>query len=198
MIRNTSKFKRPDWLFGGNPKAIEEQEAQGQKELVETSEGDIAQLPARGNSCDAKEIYETLGFEVLKETEGDNLFLQVKMKSGWKVEATDHSMWTKLVDPKGNERTSIFYKAAFYDRDSFINPLVTRYYITSDYKENASETKDFTQFIRVKDRITGDILFEREGGAIDTYKIDRKTREKTCRKYLKKNFPKWEDPLAYW
>ena len=36
-IVNTSKNSKPDWLFGGNPSAIENQEAQGQKEILGVS-----------------------------------------------------------------------------------------------------------------------------------------------------------------
>ena len=53
--------------------------------------------------------------------EVDDLFVEVTLPAGWKKEATDHSMWSKLVDDKGRERASIFYKAAFYDRDAHIN-----------------------------------------------------------------------------
>src|SRR6185436_8068032 len=35
--------------------------------------------------------------------------------------ATDHSMYTDLVDDKGRVRASIFYKAAFYDRKADIS-----------------------------------------------------------------------------
>jgi hypothetical protein len=44
----------------------------------------------------------------------------VSLPPGWKVVPTDHSMWSDLVDAKGEKRASIFYKAAFYDRDAFI------------------------------------------------------------------------------
>ena len=102
---------RPDYLFGGNPKAIEAQEARGQQELVKSSS-----LPTQGLG----DIADKLGIEVIGQVSGDRLFSEVRLPPGWAVKATDHSMWSKLVDDQGVERASIFYKAAFYDRDAFI------------------------------------------------------------------------------
>ena len=122
MITNTAKKPNFSWLFGGNPSAIEAQEAEGQAELVKSS-----QLPAKVNSphgADILEKYKELGIEVLGKTDGDELFLNVKLPEGWAVQPTDHSMWSKLVDVDGNEIASIFYKAAFYDRDAFVNFIV--------------------------------------------------------------------------
>ena len=43
------------------------------------------------------------------------------MPNGWKKQATDHSMWSELIDDKGKVRATIFYKAAFYDQRAFLN-----------------------------------------------------------------------------
>jgi len=45
----------------------------------------------------------------------------VELPIGWKKRSTGHSMWNDLVDDKGRVRATFFYKAAFYDRDAFIN-----------------------------------------------------------------------------
>lgn len=106
-------------VMGGNPDAIEEQEANGQKELTQAS-----QLPVKVNApsgVDAILEYEKLGIKVIGKSDGDDLFFNVEIPNGWKIELTDHSMWTKLKDSEGNVKASIFYKAAFYDRDAFIN-----------------------------------------------------------------------------
>lgn len=119
MITDTSKKQHPEWLFGMNPGAIEAQEAQGQKELVQSS-----QLPAKVNSpygINAADKYKELGITVVDKTDGDRLFLDVVLPDGWAIKPTDHSMWSHLVNENGEEVASIFYKAAFYDRDAFIN-----------------------------------------------------------------------------
>ena len=53
----------------------------------------------------------------------------VKLPAGWKKQATDHSMWSKLLDESGAVVASIFYKAAFYDRIAEMNcaPYCRRY-----------------------------------------------------------------------
>jgi hypothetical protein len=119
MITNTAQNPNPEWLFGRNPNAIEAQEAQGQKELAKSS-----QLPVKVNSprgANATEQYQALGIKVVGKSKWDDVFLDVELPEGWAIKPTDHSMWSKLVDAEGNERASIFYKAAFYDRDAFIN-----------------------------------------------------------------------------
>jgi len=114
MITNTSKTPRHDWLFGMNPGAIEKQEAQGQREFVEST-----LLPTDFNFC-KKEDFEALGFKFGEPVEGDPMFCEATLPDGWKKRATDHSMWSEIVDDTGKVRAMIFYKAAFYDRDAFI------------------------------------------------------------------------------
>jgi hypothetical protein len=112
MIENTTKNPRPEWLGGGDPESIERQEAQGQRQLVVSS-----QLPARGLF---PEDAARCGIHVLQPSPGDPLFLDVVLPTGWTLKPTDHAMWSELVDDTGVKRASIFYKAAFYDRDAFI------------------------------------------------------------------------------
>jgi len=115
-ITNTSKQRQEDWLFGGNPNAIEAQEQYGQRELVKSS-----QLPAENNrSVSTVAEYEKLGIKVIGKSEGDELFVDVKLPEGWKIEATGHSMWSDLNNEKGEQVASIFYKAAFYDRRAHV------------------------------------------------------------------------------
>lgn len=119
-ITNTENSPRPEWLMGGNPNAIEAQEKQGQDEL--TAKREICQLPAKINPNGWPEHeYPKLGIEVIGRTKGDNLFFDVRLPKGWEIKPTAHSMWSELVDETGKERASIFYKAAFYDREAFIN-----------------------------------------------------------------------------
>jgi hypothetical protein len=102
---------------GDSTNMVLEQEAQGQTELVNSEV-----LPTRINSphgVDVKAKLTELGFKFGNVV--DDLFQEVTLPAGWKKVATDHSMWSKVVDDQGRERISIFYKAAFYDRDAFMN-----------------------------------------------------------------------------
>lgn len=216
MIKNTSKNPMIEWLFGGNPDAIERQEKQGQKEMIEASNEGVQQLPAKGNGCNPTDIYKVLGFEVIGQSEGDPLFFDVKMKNGFSLKPTDHSMWNDLVDGKGRVRASIFYKAAFYDRDAFINPLKTRYNVRRKHFKSQKQYDDFYQ-----ERNETPIVFE----CVDCGKVIFTTTEKyftekynkdkhhewwdayheleqqqteVAAKFLDSNFPNWPDSMAYW
>ena len=105
---------------GSTEGIVERQEEQGQRSFVDSDT-----LPA---NLTGQKILEDAGVKFLGPVEGDDLFQYVELPEGWKKEATDHSMWSKLLDAEGNERASIFYKAASYDRDAFCNA------VTEDFK----------------------------------------------------------------
>ncbi len=114
-ITNTSKDElHPEWVMGGNPRAIEAQEKRGQEELINSE-----QLPCECKKED-KEKLESLGVKFGKPLENDPLFCNALLPKGWKKEGSDHDMWSYLVDDKGKRCASIFYKAAFYDRKAHI------------------------------------------------------------------------------
>lgn len=116
-ITNTSKDSvHPEWVMGGNPKAIEAQEKRGQEELVNSE-----QLPCKCIPKADKEKLESYGIKFGEPLENNPLFCNAVLPKGWKKEASDHDMWSYLVDDKGKRRASIFYKAAFYDRSAHIS-----------------------------------------------------------------------------
>lgn len=90
---------------------IEWQEAQGQRELVNSEV-----LPTEIGYHESLLTYERLGFSFGDEVDGDPLFRHATLPDGWSRKASDHSMWSGIVDERGIERVGIFYKAAFYDR----------------------------------------------------------------------------------
>lgn len=107
----------PEWVMGGNPKAIEAQEAQGQRDLVANSQLPVKCPPA------LKAALEAAGVIFGAQTPGDKLFCSATLPKGWRKQGSDHDMWSYLLDDKGQKRASIFYKAAFYDRDAFIGEV---------------------------------------------------------------------------
>ena len=89
--------------------SIEQQESRGQRELVNS---DVLPAEIHGD----RQKLENAGVIFGEPVEDDPLFINATLPDGWKKQATDHSMWSNLVDSDGNERARIFYKAAFYDR----------------------------------------------------------------------------------
>ena len=64
--------------------------------------------------------YRRLGIEVVAEV--DDLFYEVVLPDGWQVKPhSDSAYWSDIVDENGKCIGDVFYKAAFYDRDAFVN-----------------------------------------------------------------------------
>lgn len=105
-------------LIAETPGGIEAQEAQGQRDFVASDS-----LPCRIQHPDTEQAFLALGFvfgDPIPEGKSAPLFRQAKLPDGWRKVATDHSMWTNIVDSTGTPRVAIFYKAAFYDRAAFM------------------------------------------------------------------------------
>jgi hypothetical protein len=202
-------------LAFGSSGAIERMESAGQKQLTESAElplrlnafkGELdkigIQIERLPDDADydkplARPVYEKLGIKVLEST--DSLFVTVEMPEGWKVTATDHSMWNKLLDDKGRERGSIFYKAAFYDRDAFFN-LGKRFgidaYYPMDKDGNSVEYGKHTHFATAATDCGKPIhtVGVREEGNYDL----ADTHRAAAKEWLDKNYPDCENPFAYW
>jgi hypothetical protein len=91
---------------------IEGMEAQGQQQLVHSD-----RLPTKSDGDDR---YTALGFAFGTADDRDPMFRPASLPHGWHKQGSDHSMWSYVVDEHGRKRVSIFYKAAFYDRDAFM------------------------------------------------------------------------------
>jgi hypothetical protein len=114
MINTSRDERHPEWLSGGDPEAIDAQEAQGQSQLVVS---ELLPTKIRGS----RGILERAGVVFGDPLPDDPLFCRATLPPGWNKRATDHPMWSELVDETGRVRAMIFYKAAFYDRDAFVN-----------------------------------------------------------------------------
>lgn len=175
------------------PGAIEAQEARGQLELVKST-----QLPSEGMGS-IRAGLETLGFEfVLFEpsTVGeDPLFCEVRLPVGWSKRATDHSMWSELVDGKGRVRARIFYKAAFYDRRAFIR-FEARFRVDVP-DELPAESMQF-QILDNANSEDSKIPIYRT--ALLPYSSESYVEQQLeCDGWLhNQGFPDYKNPLAYW
>lgn len=167
-------------LRTGFPGGIERQEARGQQELVNSES-----LPSE---CDDKDALEAAGVVFGDPYADDKLFCPVTLPTGWKKQATDHSMHSNLVDDKGRVRARIFYKAAYYDRRADMH--ANRRYSISSYEEGGSEN---SFRVVAKD---GNAIIHEFGETAD-YNERRKLEEQATA-WLTERFPDWKSVAAYW
>ncbi|MFJ6730044.1 hypothetical protein ACIQPQ_34610 [Streptomyces sp. NPDC091281] len=140
MIRNTARdAQSPDGLLlllaaslgsGGHERVVTEQESVGQKQLV-TSDC----LPTELSGATDSHL-EALGFVLGQPARDDPLFRPATLPAGWRREASDHTMWSHVVDEHGRQRLAVFYKAAYYDRRAFMRLITLDNYV-SDCREHS-------------------------------------------------------------
>lgn len=180
--------------MGSGGAAIEAQEARGQQSFVNSTT-----LPTdiKSYDYDAKVILEVAGVKFGDVVEDDPLFQYVELPAGWEKEATDHSMWSNLIDEKGRERAKIFYKAAFYDRSASLS-LSRRYKYHRDYDRAKSEgvavcvVTDCAEAIHT----TEPIPLPGERGKCYEEVIGKV--DEIAETWLNEHYPEWKNPGAYW
>ena len=181
-----------NFIAASTPRGIEAQEAAGQKTFVSSTT-----LPRKMLHGCTREKLEQMGITFGDAV--DDLFVFVQLPIGWRKQATEHSMWSDLLDNKGRKRAAIFYKAAFYDRKAHIG-LCSRYSIDSYVPcDNGGNPVEFGQHSHALAAVQdGDITIHVVG-------ICEKSDYKTCDKHhaqairwLNEHFSEWNDPLAYW
>lgn len=215
-------------MTGENPsKAIENQEKRGQQSVVRNQRLPKKQnehripysIEQNGVECFmkreeknkiitqnnieyTKQIYTKMGIVIIDEY--DDLFWNVELPKGWEIKATNHSMWNDLFDDKGRKRATFFYKAALYDRDSFIN-FNTRFSISvshiADINSSGYEIwgkSDYQGIVKDSEKI----IFSTErvsptGNYVDDKIIQHKLREQLL-EYMNEHYPNYEDILSYW
>jgi hypothetical protein len=188
-----------NFLVAATEGGIEAQEAAGQKDFVNNST-----LPIECHNCTRDQL-EQMGIMYGKSV--DDLFVNVVLPEGWQKEATDHSMWSYLLDDKGRRRASIFFKAAFYDRSAFIS-LDSRYGYGA-VPANGWENQYRSEWICVVtdcDKViwTADKRLGSEPDYGDSKAAWKEWYNSKCelgklgRNWLDDNFPDWQNPLAYW
>ncbi len=167
------------------------QEARGQRELVESEV-----LPTEMRPEDRAAL-EASGVKFGDIVPGDHLFQYVELPEGWRKVATDHSMWSDLVDNKGRKRAGIFYKAAFYDRNARLS-CNRRFSVSINY-DMLDEGKAVAQ---VFDQ--GEIVHTTKSIKLknsDDYKERQEAQEvvvQEAKDWLGEYYPNWQDASAYW
>lgn len=169
-----------NFLAASLPGGIERQEKQGQLEQAK-----LQTLPK--DLRKERPLFEKLGF--IFGEDADDIFVNVQFPAGWTKKPTDHAMWSKILDEKGWERGSIFYKAAFYDRHA--HALLERRF--------GMEIVDYSadpQQLRLTDACGELSQTSKPFGKLDWPAEDSARVELTA--WLTANYPEWESPLAYW
>ena len=185
-------------IAASTPGGIEAQEAAGQRAMAATQN-----LPREGLN---REMMEELGFVFGENVDG--LFVSAKFPEGWTIKPTSHSMHSDLLDDKGRKRASIFYKAAFYDRNANIY-LTKRYnYRQFPCDENNDVLPDECDWNSVQyDTVAATdndkpIHFFGMVTRVNTYDrgyydlVDKMRAD--AAEWLDKNFPDHKNVLAYW
>lgn len=91
---------------------VEELESAGQRQLLAS---DV--IPTRLFGCSEEDLVE-LGFELGPTVDDDPLFRHAALPYGWSRRPENQARGSYLVDERGRDRFSIFYKAASYDRSA--------------------------------------------------------------------------------
>lgn len=193
-------------LLSNTSDTIERMEKRGQEEFVRS---DV--LPVRtGNYRDEKVDDGTLlalGFVLGPTVSDDPIFRYAKLPPGWVKVGTDHDMWSAIVDQRGRERISIFYKAAFYDRNAHF--LVNRYYHAREDFVDVQDS-DAGTYGKVLDHAGKEIhrtevatratkeAFHAEAVRNRNFAASCPTAGQRAEAWLDENRPRWRDPLAYW
>jgi hypothetical protein len=168
-------------LFEAGFAGVEYQEARGQREVVNSMS-----LPTE---CYGKAALEAAGVKFGQPYENDPLFCDAVLPQGWSKRATDHAMYSDLVDDKGRVRASIFYKAACYDRRADMR--VVRRYNTTAYESGSTEG-NCRCVVRDGKTIIHDLGEYKRG-----YEAAQKMEQKAVA-WLAEKFPDWESAAAYW
>jgi len=156
--------------------------------------------PRKGGKQPAIFIIEDGKVHMVTVTPDHNLYITDEGKVGERYD--ENGKWCGI-DNKGRKRASFFYKAAFYDRDAFIN-FNTRY--QTIVTRVADESSDYEVWKNsdyqgiVKD---GEIvIFSTECiPPVGDYDSDNKIKDALRVKldaYMKENYPDYENINAYW
>ena len=177
--------------LSGEPNVLEHMEKEGQQRAVNNTMVAKKMFPSRKK-------WEELGF-TFTDIPGDNVLCKATLPEGWEMVAIDHSMWNNIIDEQGRVRGSMFYKAAFYDREARMN-LNQRYRIIIDYLDDHVTTEVYFGNPEEKIFVAGQIHkadFSSQE-SIDTYYNELNRLQYLAECFANLNYPDWRDEKAYW
>lgn len=178
--------------MNGEKNVIEHMEAEGQQKAVNN-------IMLAKNMRPSRESWERLGFTFL-DIPDDDVLCKASLPEGWRIEATEHSMWNNIIDEKGRTRGSMFYKAAFYDRNAHMD-LSCRYGVRSDYIDDDCTTTEI--YFGNKDEkifVAGQVHMPKDATKevrFANYEKEEKLYE-LAKQFGNENYPNWLDASAYW
>jgi hypothetical protein len=169
--------------IASTPGGIEQQEAAGQRTLIESN---ILPTTIRGAT---REQLTAFGFQFGQDM--DDLFVECTLPPGWTKKAGEWDTHNDLLDEQGRIRAFIYYKAAFYDRQAYMSLTgrfkVDLYCKAKDDQHRLAAVTDYGKIIhelgewgRSADTEVTDALYE-QGKA-----------------WLAEHYPGWESRTAYW
>ena len=172
----------------GSSESIVHSESVGQKALASSDT-----LPTRVDPI-GKTALESAGVVFEGVVPGDGIFQFCKLPEGWRKVPTENSYWTDLVDDLGRVRASIFYKAAFYDRDAHMN-VRTRFSTRSSYPKNGLPETEAVSMAMDGTKILE--TFKVPVDATESWVAGEKASD-LARAWLTEHHPDWKNPAAYW
>lgn len=193
-MKNSEEIENLQNLIAAStPGGIETQERSEQQSFVGTDTLPKEML----HGCTKKKL-KAMGIQFGKDY--DDLFVNVILPAGWKKQAEDHAMWSKLLDDKGRERASMFYKGAFYDRKAHIS-LTRRFSVSCDPEDNYKsdigheKRRAGNWYVVVTDG--KEIIFKTDPIKNPDYDKEQELRG-IATKWLEEKYPDYENDLAYW
>lgn len=182
-------------LQNGEKNVIEHIESEGQNTTITNFLLAKEMIPS-------KEEWEKLGF-IFTEIPEDNILINAILPNGWKIKATEHSMWNDIIDENDKIRGKMFYKASFYDRRAHMN-LEQRYKVSSEYIDDDS-TNEIIYFGAPKEKlfIAGQINWPKDINELNEeeyFNILTKREELIilAEEFGNQNYPDWQSVHAYW
>lgn len=178
-------------ILDGTPEGIRASEKLGQITLVNSTDMPRYLSPE-------KAAFEAVGFKFGDKI--DDVFQAAQLPAGWSRRATEHDMHSKIVDAAGRTRVTVFYKAAFYDRNADAT-LIPRFTIGDRWDENEHRVGALVLDVGVEIARFGDLpVTDTDVNVVYGMARLEAMREfnRQAEAWLDATYPNWRDPAAYW
>lgn len=141
------------------------------------------------NMSPNKSVFENLGFEF---KEYDSVTLEATLPEGWTILSSENGLETLLIDEKGRNRGSFFFRGNVLSRTGYML-LVQRYHATY-YFINPNKIGPIKV---VATDFDGTVIFK-AGYCMNSYSNEYEHLLTKAKDFLNKNFPNWKNPINYW